>query len=299
MSRLVAALMLLAGAAPAARAQAPLAWKLPKGEQFTLSITTEYRDTVTLMGKQINSRAKMSFGLDVTVREPLRAGRATLDLRIKSLRAEGSPNAEALTRTGKAIAGETVAVTLGAKMKLGEIRGVEALAKKVAEQENEPQSERVFAQTLHTLLRYLLEEALVATPGKAVTKGDTWEQNSQLDAMGLGTLLTRKTFTDLGPATVAGKEVRQVGIKGVLKFAPAKAAAGGVLPFTVEKLDLKKQQYTGTLSFDAAAGRPVRIETRLFTDMAMTIGVNGMTVEAEGTREQTFRIQFGGGKKDE
>jgi hypothetical protein len=295
MSRPVAALALVLLGSAVAAAQAPLAWKWQKGEQFTLSVATAYEDQTTIAGKQLKGKAKTSITFDVTVRAAPEDGDVTLDLRITSFQVEGSKNADAISKVAKAIKGDSFSVTLDREMKSQQFGGIGALAKKVSEQEGDPAALALVEKTLTMLFRNLIQEAFVPMPGKATAKGDTWEQTAELDALGLGTLTTTKTFSDEGKASVDGKEVRKVGIKGVMKFAPPKE--GGAGAFTLEKLDLKKQTYRGTLYFDPAAGRPVSSDTRVLTEMTMTLRVNGKDFDGEATREQTYRIRFGDKKK--
>ena len=292
MSRLVAALalVLLGPAVAAAQARAPLAWKWQTGEQFTLSVATAYEEQITIAGKQLKNKAKTSIAFDVMVRAVARDGTVALDLRITSFHVEGSRNADAITKVGKAIKGDSFWVMLDPEMKLQQFGGIDALAKKVSEPEGEPTALALVEKTLTMLFRNLIQEAFVPMPGKATAQGDTWEQTAELVALG-GTLTTTKTLTDEGKASVDGKEVRKVGIKGVLKFVPPKADGAGA--FTLEKFDLKKQQYRGMLYFDTAAGRPVSSDTRVLTELTMTLRVNGQSFKGEATREQTFQIRFG------
>ncbi len=287
------ALLILSLNTGIAQTQKALAWTLQKGEQFPLTVVTAYDEKITIAGKLIKNKAKNAVGFEVTVLQAPRDGNVVLDLKITSLRAEGSQSAAAITKIGKAIQGESFSATFDHAMSLKKLDGLEALAKKITEKEGQPGAEAVIQKTLTMLFSYLIEEAFVAVPGKATAKGDTWKQTTELDAQALGTLVTTKAFTDAGPASVDGKEVRKVSIKGVLKVAPAKAGGAPALPFTVKDLDLKKQDYKGTLYFDAPAGRPVSIDTRIVTEMTMSIEVNGMSFAGEATRDQTFQIRFG------
>jgi hypothetical protein len=297
MSRPVAALalVLLGPAVAAAQARAPLAWKWHRDEQFTVSVTTAYEEQITIAGKQLKNKAKTFIAFDVTVLAVARDGTVALGLRVTSFQVEGSRNADAITRVGKAIKGDSFTVTFDPEMKSQEFGGIGVLARKVSEQEGDPAALALVEKTLTMLFRNLIQEAFVPMPGTATAKGDTWEQTAELDALGLGTLTTTRTFTDEGKASVAGKEVRKVGIKGVLKFVPPNA--GGAGAFTLEKFDLKKQDYRGQLYFDPAAGRPVSTDTRVLTELTMTLRVNGQSFNGEATREQTFQIRFGDKKK--
>jgi hypothetical protein len=293
MSRPVAALalVLLGPAVAAAQARAPLAWKWNQGEQFTLSVTTAYEEQLTIAGEQQKNKAKTSIAFDVTVLAVARNGAVGLDLRITSFQVEGSKHAEAIARVGKAIKGDKFTVTFDPEMKSPQFGGIDALARKVAEREGEPTAMTLIEKTLTTLFHNLIQLAFVPMPGKATAPGDTWEQTADLDALGLGTITTTRTFTDEGKASVEGKEVRKVGIKGVLKFVPPKANGAGA--FTLEKFDLKKQAYRGKLYFDPAAGRLVSSDTHVLTELAMTLRVNEQSFNGEATREQTFQIRFG------
>jgi hypothetical protein len=307
MSRPVAALALvLLGPALAAQAQAPLAWKWQKGEQFTLSVATAYEDQTTIAGKQLKSKAKTAFAFDVTVREAPEGGNVTLDLRITSVQAAGSTRSwtDAINKDGKAIKRGSFSLTLDREMKSQQFGGIGALAKKIIDQqEGDPAllvlTEKIWIALFHSLL----QEVFVPMPGKATAKGDTWEQQmSGLDAPPwLGTLATTKTFTDQGKTSVDGKEVRKVGIKGVMKFVPPKVVGWNGSPF--ERFDLKKQAYQGTLYFDPAAGRPVSSDIRVVTEATMSQrvrgvpGVDGATIDREAMWEWTYQIRFGEKKK--
>jgi hypothetical protein len=293
------AIVFLAPGGPAAHAQAPLAWKLRKGDRFTLSITTEAKDVMTIARQSEENRMKLGLGFDVTVREAPRGGDLTLGLRITSFTAEGSRNADAVKKIGGYFKGAEISATVDRAMKLQRLAGVEALIRKIAEADGTPPAGVEPVEKIFTIMfRYLLEEAFVAVPGRATKRGETWGQTTHLDFVGMGTIVTKKTFTDEGPASVGGREVRKVGVKATLSFAPPKKAGGGLFPGTIDKFDIKNQTFKGSLSFDPVAGRPAAMDTRYSADIALTLTVDGMSVEAEGTREQSFRIRFGAAKSE-
>src|SRR5438874_11449361 len=136
MSRPVAALalLLLGPAVAAAQTRLPLAWKWQTGEQFTLSVATAYEEQITIAGKQLKNKAKTSIAFDVTVLAVARNGTVALDLRVTSFQVEGSRNADAITRVGKAIKGDSFTVTFDPEMKSQEFGGIGVLARKVSEQ---------------------------------------------------------------------------------------------------------------------------------------------------------------------
>jgi hypothetical protein len=298
MTRRIAAVVTLALLwSPVAGAQEPLAWKLRKGDEFTLSVETKSQDKIKGAGKEVEIKSRLALTFDVTVRaaggDNLRLG-----LNITKAEAEGGPAKQGdAAKLGEALKGGAFTVTVDRKMKVVRLGELDKLVEKVAEADPTMPAAQV-ERVLKMMFRYLLEESFVALPAAATAKGDSWKQATELDALGMGTMLTSKTYTDEGPASVQGKPVRKVGLKAALKISLSKEG-GPLLPpgVSIDKFDLKKQQYQGTLYFDPKAGRPVRLDTRMLFDFEMTLSANDMNVDLSGSREQTFTIRFGSKKK--
>jgi hypothetical protein len=295
------AVTLLSVAAPLAHAQAPLAWKHRKGDQFPLSITTDIKETTRPVGgKNFDSNTQMTLTFDVTVREAPRGGNLTLGLRVKSFEAKGSKQAEALKKLGSAIKGQEFSATVDRAMKLDQLKGMDTMIRKLAEKEGLSQRRTELAEKLLTVLfRSFLEEAFVVVPDRATVRGDTWQQTTRMDLMGFGFLTTTKTYTDEGASSLDGKETRKLGVKGVLRYTATKAGGVGLVPGKINKFELKNQEYRATVHFDNAMGRAVRIDSRMTMDMVGNVTVNELTYDVESRREQTFRIQFGSKAKSE
>jgi hypothetical protein len=303
MSRRIAAVVALALLwPPAAGAQTPLAWKLQKGEGFTLSIELKLKDRFQIGGLDQAQDAHIKAGFDVTVRKTPAGGDLVLELKIASLalessKAQGAAGAQ-LARAFAALKGSTFQATVDRTTKSVRFSGLGALAKKFAAADK-PSPAAQAESMLKTMFRNLLGESFTALPAAATARGDAWKQTAELDAVGVGILLTRKTYTDAGQDSVQGRQLRKAGVKAGLEFKLDKEGNPLRTPgATIEKANLKEQQYTGTLYFDPKAGLPARLDSRLVLDLEVTMSRNGMTREAQIRREQTFTIRFGSKKKE-
>lgn len=100
-------------------------------------------------------------------------------------------------------------------------------------------------------------------PGKAVAVGDTWEEREEVVNLALGKVQATRTYTFVGPANRAGKQLDKIAFTLELA-AQAQEQPGGV------NFKVVRQQSAGEAYFDRAAGRFVegksKMELTLLTD---------------------------------
>lgn len=293
MSRHVAPLLALAciaWTAPTARGQDALAWKWRQGDHFFLDLRTEYKEKMLLMGKQIDKADEMKMVLGVTVGE---SGPGGVSLALKVERFSG--RGQEIKGLEPFFKGATVKVTISREMRVTRIDGLAEAIEKALEKAGgggTPQEKALVETALRALFQYWLEESLVAAPERATKKGDSWKQVTEMDALALGKLRTQRTLTDEGPETVGGKELRKFAFTGMMDYTVPKAGQPNPFPFTVKRVDLKKQSYRGTALFDGAAGRLARSDVKMSTHIAMTLEVQGMNHDAEAHRDQSFEVRI-------
>jgi hypothetical protein len=96
-----------------------------------------------------------------------------------------------------------------------------------------------------------LRQSLGLLPKSSVQPGDTWEDAFELDAPS-GKLRVTSTYTYRGPARLEDHAVEQIDVATVVAPVADKPASAPAAKLS--------QDYSGTLYFDAAAGRLVRSE---------------------------------------
>jgi hypothetical protein len=120
----------------------------------------------------------------------------------------------------------------------------------------------------------LLRVAGGLMPEKAVAAGDTWDAKSETDTP-YGKLAQETKYTYQGPAS-GNESLHAIAFASTAKLAPKADAA--------IKLDLKEQTKSGSVEFDAAAGRVATAKTTLvsksvrpFRDTKVEVNVNATT----------------------
>ena len=128
-----------------------------------------------------------------------------------------------------------------------------------------------------------LKQTAAVLPEEPVNVDDSWRRETTA-TLALGAVRQKMTYTYRGPRDVEGKKLEAIDLASELVV--AKPAADAERPIT-----LKEQKHTGTLLFDAEAGRFVesQVEQKLVTESPYR-GTQ-VRVSATTTLKTTYRAE--------
>jgi hypothetical protein len=121
---------------------------------------------------------------------------------------------------------------------------------------------------------------LSVLPKEPLVPGKSWNDESLYENPQAGKQKVKSTYTYVGPKTLEGKPVQQIDSVVSLELLPPEQQAA--------KLDIKEQHGTGTLYFDAAAGRLLQSTTTM--KLKMTVEFNGQSLTSDATTSRTFQL---------
>lgn len=254
-----------------AQAQAPLRWKLQKGEKFTLQMKQQTESLVTLSSKKLNSTVDLQVNVSWEVTEA-EEDKFVIEQTIDSIRIEmkgadqnpviyDSREKKALVGAAKDLAG-AVSSLLGAKFKTtmngqGVISASERVSPPAADVAPIGDVAKAMAGNKEAIEQLLSRPLLPLA--KELGSEQSWTDERQTKAA-LGDVKLKRTFTLAGMEDRGGKPAVKIDVQGELEITPA---AGIKAPAT-----LKTQSHTGKVWFAKDPGRFVAAETtqRLVTE---------------------------------
>jgi len=278
-----ALLLLTAVAAP----DTPLEWKWKENDQFWVEYASEYQDRNTFAGAEQKQQATVSGVFEVTVRKANADRSVTLGVKVHKFdfsNPSAKPLAEKLT-------GADFDVSLDPQLAITKIGGLEKVVKALpGADEMNPNQFKLLVTIVESMNRYWLTEFLIAMPNKATKTGDQWEQKTTLNLDPLGLLIMQRSLKDAGPVQEDGKELRKITMDVKFDCTPSKNEAN-VLPFKIEKMEMKRSECSTVATFDAAAGRLVKSASKQKYAMHLKMDIAGTPQEGDNEREQTHDIR--------
>lgn len=246
-------------AAPALEAQTTLRWKLQTGDHLDVAITQNTTSEVLYSGKKTAAKIDLAMYLTwrvLAVEENKFRLEQTLDRVTVSLAAPPAgevqyDTAQAAKPVGSAkdIAA-ALAPLIAAKLEVtmsdrGEVLGAKPVQPAAAAGPSAGQPP-LFSKDA---IQQLLKQPLVVLPDAPVSPGTKWPIKTELTtALGKATQTTEYQFK--GPVQEGGQKLDQIAFTAALEIADNAAA----------KIKLKKQEQSGKIRFDSAAGRVVSAE---------------------------------------
>jgi hypothetical protein len=284
MLRLWTGLLLLAAlAAP----DLPLEWKWKENDQFWVEYASEYEDRNTIAGAEQKTHETVRGLFQLTVQKAEADRSATLGVKVHKF---VFSNLQAKPLTEK-LEGGAFEVTLDPQLNITRIVGLEKVVQSLPGADGMDKTQRKFLQTiLESMNRYWLTELLIAMPNKATKPGDQWEQKSTLNIEPLGQLIMQRSLKDGGPVQDGGKELRKITMDVKFECTPFKGEEK-LLPFKVEKMEMKRSECSTDAAFDPAAGRLVKSASKQKYTMHVRMDIGGTIREGDNEREQTHDVR--------
>jgi hypothetical protein len=271
------AVWLLGGSASHARAET-LRWKLNSGEVLRYTIESKQVENFQVMGRNKKSTRSNTTNLIWTVKNVSANGDAEIVLRFERLRMrveqppfvplefDSGPNKleipdefEAIERQIKALAGAELAFKLRPNGEVDDLKIPEKTLKSL--REGVPQDAAGQGTNSEQALKdILLQSSPPVFPLESLEPGKSWAAKlSKMAIPGLGTLKLDKVFTFQGPDSKTPRLL--------LLTIDAKASLEPAENVTAK---IRAQEGTGSLTFDAEAGRIVNSRNKQKMEMIIT-----------------------------
>src|SRR5262249_42959692 len=261
---------------PAAPAQVKFEWKWKEGDTFFLETTTHLKQTFELLGpkkddlkqtevkQHIKQDVEQTAVLSYTVKKKNPDGGVELAEKIEGIRLKTPAG---VMSTDTALNGVEVMLLVNAKGEVTDVKGHEALVEKLSGVEkNTPLGK--------SLQAVLAKDALIQTattgfgflPQQPVKPEEKWTRKQTVACGPLGRLTLQQTLTYDRDDKLDGKTVARISTTTkVTELTPRQQAEGTPLLFQVleGKIDLDTARGSGTVHFDAEAGRLVSAESSM------------------------------------
>jgi hypothetical protein len=278
MTPLAAALVLaLAPAQPPAAV--PLAWKLDKGDKFYVETNTKLDQTITLPGgqKQKQNQNQTTFHRYRVVEKT--GEKLVLEQTI--LRSETAGNL-APDDAAKRLKGVTMTYTLDPSFRVTDVQGYDKFLD-AASGDDATARKALAAMLPEEVLKTAVEDLFGSVPGKAVKAGESWTRKTRLPMGPIGDFQVKATYKYTGSADADEK----ITLAADMTYSAPKGGGAG-LPFQITKGELKADQFTGTVHFDAKAGRVRTAEAATKVNGKLTFRAAGNDVEVEIKQDMTI-----------
>ncbi len=153
--------------------------------------------------------------------------------------------------------------------------------------------DRAFAGVIANALLYThLVDAFTPLPAKRAGVGDKWRSPYALNVPPLMQMTVRREFRLVGPQIHDGREIQAINWESQVSAKPM-PDKGGLLPFSISKIELVgKPRAAGTILWDAAAGRPVRIDSLQTYDLEMTLNIDERAIDGKGSATHYMVTRF-------
>jgi hypothetical protein len=280
--------------------EAKLEWKFEKDKPFYQEVSTETKQSMTVMGMNITQNQKQTFYFSWTPREQDANKNWVLTQKIEGVKMDieiggnkinydsttkETPTGNPLADFFKALIGSEFKLTLSPELKVIKVEGRDDFVKKLtnANAAMKPLLEQILSEEA---LKQMADPTFAAVPGKPVKKGDSWKKESKLNMGPIGTYDLTYTYTYEGKE----KELDKIKVDTALKYLPPGDNVMG-LPFRIKEADLKSKDATGTIQFDGAKGRLDSSDMSLKLDGTLSIDIGGQTTKVELSQTQNTKVK--------
>lgn len=286
--------VLLGGWTDRARAET-LRWKLNPGEVLHYTMESKEVLNAQLQGRDKKSTRTTTTNLSWTVKSVADTGDAQILLRFDRVRMrvdappivplefDSSPNKleipqefEAIDRQIKASAGVELTFTLHPNGEIDNLKVPEQTLKKLREgiPKDSPEAESVSEQGLKDMLMSSKPPVFPAGP---IETGKTWSTKPSKVPVPFGSLTIDQVFTFLGPDPKTPR-LMLVGVETRMTLEPAENVTAKI----------RKQEGSGTLTFDSESGRIIDTRNKHKVEMVISHQGQDMIQSTDTTRTMTL-----------
>jgi hypothetical protein len=273
----------------AAQGQVQLQGKLP--DKFFVELKSEYKRTFKSPKGEIKDRTESTQLLGITVLKS-NADETRVEIKIESFKEVVTDDAgKKKENTHPEWQGTTVQVTLDAGMNVTKVDGIDEIVKKSDPKGTAKKETKAYQlEYYENVVRNWASQVFVSLPAKAVRTGDKWDQKALRTLGPYGNLKLTKELVYQGTETSGGQELNKVSFTTTHAFSPIKR--WDAFPFKVSRASVNKAEYSGTLYFDAGAGRFVRCDAKELRDLVMTLNYDALDREVRIHDVGTSSMRF-------
>jgi hypothetical protein len=277
--RVGAALLLVAGLASPAAAQAPIEWKLKAGDKFYLRSVTTTKQTLKALNKDVpqNSEVTVVLGFSVEVKtgENFVIKETVEEVTVKPDKGDAVSDPK--------LAGATFLLTVSPKWEILKFEGYDKFLDKLAG-DDAAVRQAVALNLPEEVFKRTVREAMAFLPDRPVKDGEGWERSVE-SPLGLGTLRETRTYKLEGKEDVGGKKVDKITYTTAVDFKPAKKDEK--LPYYVINGRMEVKEGKGTVYFDPATAQLVQIKSDLKLVGTMVLSISETKVDEVVEQEQS------------
>jgi hypothetical protein len=301
--RWLAALTCISFVAPAfSQDTVTLTWKFKEGQTFYQEMTTTTRQTMKVMGSDINQTQTQTFyfswtpdkkeGDNWVLKQKIEGVKMRIEIGGQPIEYDSTKEGQTSSSLGdffKALVGAQFTLTVNKDFKVTKIEGRDEFLKKLSQAN--PQMETLLKQILNEeALKEMADPTFAAVRSNPVKKGETRNKSSKLDMGPIGTYENSYKYVYEGKDKDKSKLDRIKVETTLIYHKPTDPASGG-LPFKITAANLTSKNAGGTILFDNDKGRveEANMSVELSGDLSIEIGGQTTTVKLE--QKQTTLVK--------
>jgi hypothetical protein len=291
-----------APAAPApAAAETELAWKFAKDKVLYQKLRTITEQKMKVQNTNVEQKQEQEFVFSWKV-EDVDASKIVLQQKIESVvmkinisnneikydsTAKDAPD-NPLATFFKPLLGSTFRLTLDPNtMKVVKVEGREEFVKKLTDAN--PQIKTLLANILNDEQLKLMSEpafTLVPDKGKKVKPGDKWQRTGTMNMGPIGSYAATYDYTYDTTEKKDTNTLHKILLKTTLNYTPPQAKDAAGLPFKINSGKLETKEASGSVWFDADAGRVAesQMTVKLGGKLNVTVSDQAADVDLEMTQ---------------
>jgi hypothetical protein len=292
--------------------KATLRWKFEKDKPFYQKMTTNTKQTMTVMSNQVQQNQEQVFwfsytpekqeGDNWTIQQKIIGVKMDIDIGGSKISydsmATTANNAQSttspLSEFFKQLVGSQFKLTLDTKtLKVTKVEGQKEFVEKLVKAN--PQMKPLLEQILsEKALIEMAEPTFAVLPTEPKAPGESWTRKTTLDMGPIGKYDNEYKYTYEGKETEGtNKGLDKIKVDTTLTYhAPSTEAAGvGGLPFKIKDAKLKSEKATGTIYFNKEKGRVEKSNMTLDLKGELNIDIGGQTTKVDLVQTQTTELE--------
>jgi hypothetical protein len=272
---------LLTPAAPAADAVS-LELKFKEGDTFYIENVNNSKLTMEFAGIKNEQDSDTTI---ITRFKVLKSDKdeTVIEQKIEKFKTKSSGLGSGADKIMDSLTGVTFKMTMNSKGEVTKFEGYDDFIKKLKTGDDEAAKMAKLILSEETL-KANAADSFAFLPPKPVNKGDSWKHSQTVPLGPLGTFKGDTKYTYKGQ----GKDGEEIAFEQGLSYSPPKED-DNTLPFKVTKGEMKAEDASGKIIFDAAKGRVVRAESTQTIKGSLTIDVMGNSVTMDMNMKQTSK----------
>ncbi|MBT6156155.1 MAG: hypothetical protein HOH82_15975 [Planctomycetaceae bacterium] len=233
-----------------------LRWKLKAGDTFYLKNVQRMKQTITANGRDVKQNSTQISFIQFSVKRLTPEGGAVVEQTLLKISSKGNLSGAGDTGVNDKLKGVKFTLTLDSDHKIVKFEGYEEFIKKVTDGDKAVEAALRVMVAKETMQK-TASEIFSQLPRKIVSTGDTWKRAAHFSMGPIGEMAINATYIYYGKATVEDTPVDRIQYIAAMKYSPPKANGSVKLPFTITKVSLNSDEFSGTIHFNPETGRIV------------------------------------------